>query len=438
MEPTPKISESLSEKAIHWYTRSDVRVAVEKINDDYLYWSDAKYRPLPDGMSAEELWAVVKFSRRVHQVFEWPKYHITVSVTNFMQRVCHDLDMNFGGSWGSGSLLPEEGRERYLISSLMEEAISSSQMEGASTTRRVAKDMLRRNQSPKDRSQQMILNNYRAIQYLVEHKENSLNEGFILNVHRLMTFKTMKDPEDSGRFRSANDDIRVANEITGEIVHTPPASHDIPMFINELCDFVNNEQNSVFIHPIIKAIILHFMIAYVHPFVDGNGRTARALFYWYMLKQGYWLMEYLSISRIIYRSKVSYENAFLCTENDGMDMGYFINYHLKVMSQSFKELREYIQRKRISIQETALLPNMQGLNHRQIEILTVFNVEPETIMTVKEVQNRFGISDPTARQDLTTLVGKGLLREININKVKKGFVKVVKSVASKDKEANKK
>ena len=428
MEPTPKISKTLAEKAIHWYSRPDVRVAVEKINDDYLYWSDAKYRPLPDGVSAEELWAVVKFSRRVHQVFEWPKYHISVSVTNFMQRVCHDLDMNFGGSWGSGNLLPEEGRERCLISSLMEEAISSSQMEGAATTRRVAKDMLRRNQSPKDRSQQMILNNYRAIQYLVEHKNDPLDEDFILNIHRLMTFKTMKNPLDAGRFRSANDDINVANEITGEIVHTPPASQDIPMFLHELCEFVNNERNPVFIHPIIKAIIFHFMIAYVHPFVDGNGRTARALFYWYMLKQGYWLMEYLSISRIIYRSKTSYENAFLCTENDSMDMGYFINYHLKVMSQSFKELREYIQRKKVSIHEVASLPNMQGLNRRQIEILTVFNVDPGTMMTVKEVQNRFGVSDPTARQDLMILVGKGFLTEIDINKVKKGFVKAVKPV----------
>lgn len=424
MEPTPKISQSSAEKVIRLYARPDVRAAVEKINDDYLYWSDVKYRPLPDGMSAEDLWAVVKFSRRVNQVFEWPKYHITVSVTNFMQRVCHDLDMNFGGSWGSGSLLPEEGRERYLISSLMEEAISSSQMEGAVTTRRVAKEMLRRNQSPKDRSQQMILNNYRAIQYLVEHKENTLSEAFILDVHRLMTFKTMKNAEDAGRFRSANDDIRVVNEITGEVVHTPPAAREIPVFIEALCEFVNHEQDSVFIHPIIKAIILHFMIAYIHPFVDGNGRTARALFYWYMLKQGYWLMEYLSISRIIYRSKTSYEKAFLCTENDGMDMDYFINYHLKVMSQSFKELREYIQRKKRSIRETALLPKMHGLNRRQIEILTVFNVTPDKIMTVKEVQNRFGVSDPTARQDLVSLVEKGFLTEIEINKVKKGFVKV--------------
>ena len=132
----------------------------------------------------------------------------------------------------------------------------------------------------------------------------------------------------------------------------------------------------------------------------------------------------LSISRIIYRSKTSYENAFLCTENDGMDMGYFINYHLKVMSQSFKELREYIQRKKRSIRETALLPKMHGLNRRQIEILTVFNVAPNKIMTVKEVQNRFGVSDPTARQDLVSLVEKGFLTEIEINKVKKGFVKV--------------
>lgn len=45
------------------------------------------------------------------------------------------------------------------------------------------------------------------------------------------------------------------------------------------------------------------MIAYMHPFVDGNGRTARALFYWYMLKSGYWLTEYLSISRVIAKSK---------------------------------------------------------------------------------------------------------------------------------------
>ena len=58
------------------------------------------------------------------------------------------------------------------------------------------------------------------------------------------------------------------------------------------------------------------MLAFIHPFVDGNGRTARSLVYWYMMKKGYWLTEYLSISRIIYRNKAQYEKAFLYTEAD--------------------------------------------------------------------------------------------------------------------------
>ena len=70
--------------------------------------------------------------------------------------------MNFGGSWGASSIFPEDKttQELYLISSIMEEAIASSQMEGAATTREAAKDMLRKKISPKDKSQRMILNNY--------------------------------------------------------------------------------------------------------------------------------------------------------------------------------------------------------------------------------------------------------------------------------------
>ena len=64
-----------------------------------------------------------------------------------------------------------------------------------------------------------------------------------------------------------------------------------------------------FIHPVIKAIIIHFVISFLHPFVDGNGRTVRSFFYWYMLKKGYALTEFLSISRIIYANKVKYEKA---------------------------------------------------------------------------------------------------------------------------------
>ena len=227
----------------------------------------------------------------------------------------------------------------------MEEAISSSQMEGAATTRKVAKEMLRKKIAPKDKSQQMIFNNYQTIQFIIANKEKPLTEELLLEVHRLMTENTLEKPEYAGHFRT-NDDVVVENGITHEIVHIPPACTDIPEFISQLCAFFNgNDGGNFFIHPIIRGITIHFMLAFVHPFADGNGRTARAIFYWYMLKQGYWLTEYLSISRIISRSKKSYEKTFMYSEADGNDMGYFVSYNLRVLDLAFKDFQQYIKRK---------------------------------------------------------------------------------------------
>ena len=86
------------------------------------------------------------------------------------------------------------------------------------------------------------------------------------------------------------------------------------------------------------------MLAWIHPFTDGNGRTARSLVYWYMLKKDYWMTEFLSISRVIYKNKKRYERTFLYTEADGMDMTYFILHNLKVMKKAYEELKTYLAR----------------------------------------------------------------------------------------------
>ena len=167
----------------------------------------------------------------------------------------------------------------------MEEAIASSQMEGASTTRKVAKDMLRKQLKPQNRGQQMIYNNYATIRYLVDNQSQNFSVELLKEIQRLITHKTLVNAEYEGRFRTT-DDIMVMDNITGEIAHTPPAHKEIEDWIAQLSDFINNDNEKFFIRPIIKGIIIHFMIAYIHPFVDGNGRTARSLFYWYMIKKG--------------------------------------------------------------------------------------------------------------------------------------------------------
>ena len=427
IESSPHISNEQLVKAVESMNKPEIRTLVDEINDKYLYWSDIKYKKTAENVeniSPTELWACVKFSRLLQRHTVWKKYNISFSLTNSMQRLCHYFDMNFGGSWGNHSLIPNKSKEQYLISSLMEEAISSSQMEGASTTRKVAKEMLRKEISPRSRSEQMIYNNYVSIRFIVEHKNKPLTKELLQQIHSLMTYKTLENSADEGRFRE-NNDIVVGNSITGEVVHTPPTYTDIPDFVDSLCAFFNNTDNGMFVHPIIRAIIVHFMIAYVHPFVDGNGRTARALFYWYMLKSGYWLTEYLSISRVIYKSKASYERAYLHAEADGNDIGYFITYHLRTLELAFQELKRYIDKKSQQ-QQTLDFLRLGYLNERQSMILSLLHENPRLVLTVKELQNRFAVSHPTVKLDLDALVERGFLEKVPVNKVKSHYIRGAK------------
>ena len=422
IERPPKLTMKALQTAFNRVREPEIKSILEPINERYLYWSEIKYRNRPEDMSAEELWALVMLSRQMLGVYWWPRYNIQVTITNQMQRLCHEFDMNFGGAWGNSAVIPDLDREKYLVSSLMEEAISSSQIEGASTTRRVAKDMLKRNIPPKTRSEQMIYNNYRAIRFITEHKEEPMSESLLLQLHRLMTENTLDNPAEAGRFRS-DDNVVVQNTLTGEIVHTPPSYKDIPEFIGRLNDFLNKDDEVAFIHPIIKALTAHFMIAYIHPFVDGNGRTARAVFYWYMLKKGYWLTEYLSISRIIYRTKNSYENSFLYAENDRMDIGYFLSYNLRVLELAFKELKDYIQRKITQKQKAVDFLKLGFVNERQAAILAMVRDDPRIIISVSDICAKFQVSQPTAKSDIDKMVERGLLERVQVNGRQFNYVK---------------
>ena len=423
IELPPKIDRKTLVNALLKGIAPDITSIVDKVNADYEYWDEVKYKKLPEGFTPQMLWTYVKASRLRSTIPVWNKYGINLCVTSQMQRLCHEFDMKFGSFWEVEGDSQSAEKKYYLSSSLMEEAIYSSKMEGASTTRIVAKDMLRKKKSPQNKSQQMIVNNYNTIQYIVEHKEQPLTEELLLTIHRLMTEKTLDNPEDAGRFRT-NDKVVVADMVEGDIIYTPPSFQEIPEFIESLCDFFNNDNPHTFIHPIIRGIIVHFMLAFMHPFVDGNGRTARALFYWYMLKEGYKLTEYMSISRVIAKSKANYEKAFRYVENDGNDMGYFVAYNLMALEISFQQLRDYIQRKQREKRAASSFMMLGNINQRQALILQRLKEEPDTIFTVKDVQDRFSVSSMTARKDLSDLVQQGYLTEIALNKVTRGYIKM--------------
>lgn len=420
IEQAPQVEKT--DQTIPLMVKFQMNGSLQKIQDEYLYWDKIKYKAKANECTPIELWSAIKlfrFLRRKELKFHSFRFHYVIS--DYIQKSLHQFDMNIGGTLGSNIGIAETDKTKFIISSIMEEAISSSQMEGANTTRKRAIEMIQQEKRPKNKSEQMILNNFITMKHIVQQKSEDLTAENLLYIHKLITSKTLDDIEDEGKFRE-NDDVHVVNHVNSEIVHTPPLQSDLKKLIEDLCLFFNTD-NEEFIHPIIKGCIIHFMIGWIHPFTDGNGRTARAVFYWYMLKKGYWLTEYLSISRIIKDSKSQYEKAYLYTETDENDLTYFITYHIRTMEKAFVALKEYINRKQKEVFQAAKFMKIPGVNDRMAQILKIIHEDPDRILNTKEMESRFNVSNFTARTDLKSLAELGFLEIIQVNKQKQNFVK---------------
>lgn len=394
-----------------------------KINREYLYWDKVKYLKFSN-WKAQDAWLQIKFNRAqigTKYFFSGGQITFDYNINEYLQQKLHYLDFNFGAGLQKEKLLSDLDKELYLNNALMEESIFSSMIEGATTTRVKAKEMLRKKKKPKNKSEQMILNNYEAIQYISKNKDEDLSIEKLFELHQLVTQETL-EKEDIGVFRTSND-VHVMNEITGEVVHTPPKFEALNDLIKSFCSFFNHNPKENFIHPIVKASILHFLIGYIDPFVDGNGRTARALFYWYLLKNGYWLAEYLSISRVIMKTKVQYEKAYIYTEIDDMDVSYFIHYQVKILTQAFEDLKEYIAKKKKEETSISKFHQISSINERQSQILYWVAKDENRFFTVKEIETIFSVTNQTARTDLDTLVKKSFLKKIAVDKKSSNYWK---------------
>jgi Fic family protein len=377
----------------------------------YLHWDKLRHLTPPEGFTSEQWWAGMKLNRTTNFKnldFECKNdSKCAFYLTDEMLKQLHWLDKNAAGTTTSSMPVANTSmRKAYMIKSLIREAISSSQMEGATTTRKVAKEMIRQDRAPKDISEQMIFNNYHAMQFIQEFKNEELTSIIILELHKIITEKTLDNEDKAGVFRTEEDkDIHVVDGTTIKILHTPPDAKGLEARIQKICDFANNGQSENFVHPVLKAIILHFMLAYEHPFVDGNGRTARALFYWAMIHEGYWLAEFISISQVIKQAPVTYGKAFLHTETDDNDLTYFILYQLEIIKKAISELHDDLDEKMEGIKSAQELLHgvrklRKKLNFRQMALLKHALTHPNYIYSINEYQNSYGIAYETARKDL--------------------------------------
>jgi len=385
-------------------------------NDEYLYWDKFKYLDFPNTISKELAWAYLRTMVRSPQIRKFPlkdKYgnNFGYWLPDTILKILHYLDQHAGGqTLIEDPGLPASEKERHLISSIMEEAIASSQLEGAATTRKKAKEMLKSGRRPTNKAEHMILNNYITIKNIKNFVDVPLSKELILEIQTSMTKNTLEDPSAAGRFRREDEQVHVIDQRDGQILFEPPPASETDERINILCNYANNAVDKEFVHPVIKAIIIHFWFAYIHPFVDGNGRTARAIFYWYLLKNKYWLFEYVSISRILLKAPGQYLRAYLYSERDDLDITYFLKYNLRTINLAIKSLHAYLVKQQKEIRETKkLIKRYPGLNHRQYDLLHSVIDDVYATYSIGYHKNTHNIAYQTARTDLLELEQRGLL-----------------------------
>ena len=392
------------------------------VSGRYLHWDELRHRKPPPELTVEEWWFALRVARNslyrtLPLLADKAGKPFVFGMPEPVLLELHHIDRDAAGEIASNAdVATPEQRDRHIWRSLVEEAITSSQLEGASTTRHAAKSMLQEGRKPRDRSEQMIFNNYRAMETIRQFRADPITPERVLELHRILTEDTLDDPADAGRLRRS-DDVRIEDHRDGSLIHQPPLAAELSKRLEKVCLFANDhERSEPFVHPVIRAMLVHFMIGYDHPFVDGNGRTARALFYWAMARQGYWLMEFLSISHVLRKAPSQYVRAYLHTETDGNDTTYFIIHQLEVIRSAIAALHEYLDRnakeQRATEKLLAASPKLRDkLNHRQIALLTHALGHPGYRYRIEGHQRTHAVVYETARSDLLALTELELLSQ---------------------------
>ncbi|TRZ78303.1 Fic family protein [bacterium] len=414
-----KVSKEEMNKVFTDENKNEIPAFVKKTTEaEYLYWDKIRHKePSPKGILKEVLWKLIKMFRKAQSIktiikddkdnfFSWCK-------PDYFEKFFHEIDMNTGGElFVEQSGVNKANKQKLITRGIMEEAIASSQLEGASTSRQFAKKMLREGRKPINRSEQMIVNSYSSMKVIEErYKDKKMSMDLILELHALITIDTVDSQGEKPRMRKVGEPICITDDASDTVYHNGPDIKFVEKELEKLIKFANDEfEDDPFIHPIIKAIMLHFWMGYLHPFTDGNGRLARLLFYWYLMKKGYWAFAYLPISKVIKKSPKQYIMAYVYSEQDDNDMSYFLDYNIRKIKLAVNEFIEYLEKqskKNVRMKEKCDVK--YKLNIRQIQLLQYLYGDLNERVTPTAHMNVNQITKMTAGKDLKSLLEKGFL-----------------------------
>ncbi len=401
--------------------KPELREQVVGLSDSkagYLHWTKFRHkRPFPSELTHEEAWALVKTHRlgvAKSLPFKTNKNQpISVCITDplhaAVRRITAHRKLVVAGLPEQPNPQVKEDLNSYKLKALIDEAYYSAVIEGAVTTRKDATKLIREKRTPQTKSERMILNNFLAGRMMVEWVNEPMTPQRLCDIQEVLTKDTLEDEADSGQFRTEM--VYVHDDSKSEVVHTPPNPELIPERVEKLCAFANHENDEDPIPVLVRACLLHYQLAYDHPFGDGNGRTARWLFLWRLLKcPEYWWVAMLSISRMTNHAREDYYDAFRFTETDDFDATYLVRHQLFAMEREMERFASFLTRRNALETHARVQLRLEGkFNLRQLAVFDYVCKSEDATFTQQGHAQYHGVSQPTARKDLEWMAEIGLL-----------------------------
>ena len=380
---------------------------VELFFKRYLPRNEILYR-LPVGMTISEFWPEELAYRKEHaiqlplQSFDGHSYWFVM--TEDFERAADRL-----AEIARTEMLKEMPAYTADESAVIDEAFFSSVIEGAYSTRQRAHEFINSGEAPKDKNEQMILNNYAALRFVLDHLDGPINEAVVLEIGRILTENTLEPGTKSGY----RDDMVYVKNGQQEIIYTPPKAEFVQPMMQELLNYIADPS----VHSIIKACVAHIAFVTIHPFFDGNGRTARALSYMILLQAGYDFLRQFPISGVLSQERSKYYKAIRAAQDpqNGYDFTYFLEYYAGMIERGTQGIHDRVAGRR-KVDELRDTLSCMADGERLIHGAAWLVDEGIETITTEKWKSKFKVSFETARQDLLRLVEVGFLRKRTVGR----------------------
>lgn len=329
-----------------------------------------------------------------------PKFKYTHKIVNLLTRIstARELILN-------SPLIPK-WEVTIRREAIIHSAHSSTSIEGNNLSLEQVKELAKgRAVMASRKDKQEVLNYLKALENLDKLSDSKkINEQNILKIHKILTKDTLENPADCGAYR--NKYVVVANRFTREVIFRPPANEDVPRLVKELTEWLNSSETKE-LDAVIEAGIAHYEFVRIHPFIDGNGRTARVLASLILFLRGFDIKRFFCLDDYYDSDRQAYYKALQTVDQKALDLTKWLEYFVEGVNVSINAVKERVVR----LSSERLRKTERGqiaLTERQMQIVEFINRNGK--ITNHDVREMFKISDRASLKEIKKLANLKVIK----------------------------